>query len=146
VRLPVVLAAAAFTGLVSAAYISTARQSSSLLPSASRMATCPSPFAAPARSKAAITSTLLPEMVSYTAFFGLHHMVLSALPLLAGTWYGCAVSGAGTGLVATMLADQMSRKLGLGAAQGEVRKGEVATENFVYVGAMSAMRMALRAQ
>mmetsp|Transcript_2920 Transcript_2920/g.6643 ORF Transcript_2920/g.6643 Transcript_2920/m.6643 type:complete len:86 (+) Transcript_2920:102-359(+) len=85
-------------------------------------------------------------MVSYTAFFGLHHMVLSALPLLAGTWYGCAVSGAGTGLVATMLADQMSRKLGLGAAQGEVRKGEVATENFVYVGAMSAMRMALRAQ
>mmetsp|Transcript_271 Transcript_271/g.726 ORF Transcript_271/g.726 Transcript_271/m.726 type:complete len:290 (-) Transcript_271:172-1041(-) len=147
VRLPAVLAAAAFTGLASAVYVSATRKEneSNSYRANTDFATCRSPFAAPSRGgPAEIVATIGTEMVSYSAFFGLQHMVLSALPLLAGTWYGCAVSGAGTGLVSAMLAEQLSRKANIGGAS--LKKGEVATENFVFVGAVSAMRMALRAQ
>jgi len=146
VRLPVVLAAAAATGLVSALYTRVTRNTKSYEIS-SRSAVCSYPFAESSRGKLKeLTTTMCSEMVNYTAFYGLHHAVLSALPLLAGTWYGCAVSGAGTGLLAAILAEQMTKRSGSVPAKGSVRKGEVAAENFVFVGAMSAMRMALRVQ
>mmetsp|Transcript_31725 Transcript_31725/g.61923 ORF Transcript_31725/g.61923 Transcript_31725/m.61923 type:complete len:291 (-) Transcript_31725:523-1395(-) len=145
VNLPTVMMAAAATGLASAIYISATRYRDG---PQMRNTVCASPQTlGGGRTRFQdVAATFSHEAVEYAAFFGLQHMVLASLPYLAGTWYGCAVAGAGTGLTSTVLGEAVRNRVsGGGVSVGRsVRKSEVAAQSFVFVGVMSSIRMALK--